>query len=92
LVPSAKLRRLRQAIDANGIGQDQGLPDLFLYNQKGAFQFLEVKKESDTISENQLLYLALIKAVLECHVGIVYLVEEGRTYTPKVYALPQIAT
>jgi hypothetical protein len=88
LIPQDKLAHLRQATQANGIGQDHGLPDLFLYNHKGEIQFLEIKKETDTIKVNQLLYLALIKSILCSHVGIVFLIEEGCEYQPKVYQLP----
>lgn len=90
VIPLAKLTHLRKATENYGIGQDQGLPDLFLYNDEGEYQFLEIKKETDTISEKQLLYLALIKKILGCHVGIVYLVLEGREYTPKTYQLPNV--
>ena len=76
----AKIRELRSGI----VG---GEPDVFLYRESGEMLFLEVKKESDRVSEEQLKCLAQIREVLGADVGIVYLKEETRNYSPKTYNL-----
>lgn len=42
----------------------KGEPDLMLYNDEGEVLFIEVKKESDKIFDEQLRCLAQIKAIL----------------------------
>ncbi|MEH0676144.1 VRR-NUC domain-containing protein [Vibrio scophthalmi] len=68
-----------------------GEPDLFLYKDDGSVLFMEVKKESDRISEAQIECLSQIKSILGCEVGVVYLAEEERDYTPKRYEIDHIA-
>ena len=87
ILDSKKLCLLRQVAADKGYGNDRGLPDLFLYNEQGDVQFLEVKKESDRIQKRQLVFLAMIKGILGCDVGVVYLKEIGKSYIPKVYEL-----
>lgn len=87
ILDSEKLHHLRQVAQSKGYGNDRGLPDLFLYNERGDVQFLEVKKERDRIHKRQLEFLAMIRGILGCDVGVVYLKEEERSYVPKVYAL-----
>ncbi|TOG31685.1 VRR-NUC domain-containing protein [Vibrio parahaemolyticus] len=67
-----------------------GEPDLFLYRENGSILFLEVKKESDRISVEQLLCLAQIKSIFGFEVGVVYLAETNQNYTPKTYELDVI--
>ena len=76
----SKIRRLRKGI--NG-----GEPDVFLYKNANEILFLEVKKESDKISEGQLKCLAQIYGILEADIGVVYLREETKSYRPKTYEL-----
>lgn len=76
----SKIRRLRK--DDTG-----GEPDVFLYKDANEILFLEVKKESDKISEEQLICLAQIKGILEADVGAVYLKEKNKAYKPKTYEL-----
>ena len=64
-----------------------GEPDVFLYKETGETLFLEVKKEQDKIFSEQLVCLAQIKAILKADVGVVYLKEESKTYTPNIYEL-----
>jgi len=65
----------------------KGEPDLMLYDDKSNVMFIEVKKESDTITAEQLRCLAQIKAILKADVKIVYLKEKTKSYTPKKYEL-----
>lgn len=64
----------------------KGEPDLFLHRNE-LNRFLEVKKQSDHVSESQLHCLAAIRAVLKAEVGVVYLAKAGRAYKPKTYEL-----
>ncbi|MDF4415098.1 VRR-NUC domain-containing protein [Vibrio parahaemolyticus] len=68
-------------------GKSKGEPDLMLYKEDGSLMFVEVKKQSDRVSTEQLVCLAQIKSILGCEVGITYLAEENRNYTAKTYEL-----
>lgn len=68
-------------------GISKGEPDLMLYKEDGSLMFVEVKKQSDRVSTEQLVCLAQIKSILGCEVGITYLAEEKRNYTAKTYEL-----
>lgn len=65
----------------------KGEPDLMLYNHEGDVLFIEVKKESDKIFDEQLRCLAQIKAILGADVKIVYLKEKQKSYKSKKYEL-----
>jgi len=73
----SKIRRIRE-------GLSSGEPDVFLYRNSGETLFLEVKKENDRISQEQLVCLAQIKGILESEVGVVYL-KEASKYTSQKY-------
>jgi hypothetical protein len=88
IVPPEKLekfRRLRGTPQEVNFGA--GEPDLFLYRDIGDYMFIEVKKERDFIRPIQMKCLSLIKATLDCPIGIVYLREEIQHYGPKTYLL-----
>lgn len=68
-------------------GLTSGEPDLMLYKEDGSVLFVEVKKQSDRVSEAQLICMAQIKSILGCDVTVAYLAEAGQTYTPKSYML-----
>jgi hypothetical protein len=84
IIPADDLQRFRQLQAADPlIRSGAGEPDLFLYNEKGAFMFVEVKKGPDRIRAPQLRCIALILAILRCPVDIVHLREERQSYRPK---------
>lgn len=68
-------------------GISKGEPDLMLFKEDGSLMFVEVKKQSDCVSKEQLICLAQIKSILGCEVAIAYLAEENRKYTAKKYEL-----
>ncbi|CAH8242497.1 hypothetical protein VAE122_50012 [Vibrio aestuarianus] len=58
-----------------------------LYKDDGTVLFIEVKKESDKLSDTQIICLSQIKSILGCDVAVVYLAEETKTYQPKTHEL-----
>ncbi|WP_217527412.1 MULTISPECIES: VRR-NUC domain-containing protein [Vibrio] len=72
-------------------GLKSGEPDLFLYKEDGSVLFVEVKKQSDRVSQAQLVCMEQIKSVLGCDVAVAYLAEENQSYTPKSYELNVIS-
>lgn len=68
-------------------GLSSGEPDLMLYKDDGTVLFIEVKKESDKLSDTQIICLSQIKSILGCDVAVVYLAEETKTYQPKTHEL-----
>ena len=80
-----KFRDLRKELDNNKKGS--GEPDVMLYNDKKEVLFIEVKRGNDVMSDAQLTCLAHIKSILEAEVGVVYVCEAGKKYTPKKYEL-----
>jgi len=88
LVPSEKLTRFRALRAGTNDGKlGKGEPDLFLYRDSEECKFVEVKKETDRISQAQLRCMAQIMAILEYPVELVYLCEEGRDHKPRTYVL-----
>jgi hypothetical protein len=65
-----------------------GEPDLFLYKPTGEIKFVEVKKQGDTLKDNQLICMAQLREFLGCEAEIVYLHEGGRrARTPRRYSI-----
>ncbi len=64
-----------------------GEPDLMLFKTDGSVLFVEVKKQTDRLSQEQLNCLSQIKSILGCDVAVAYLAEEGKKYNPKTYSL-----
>lgn len=79
LASAPKLRALREERRRSGDGRKgYGEPDLFLYKPSGEMMFIEVKKQSDTVKDNQLACLAQIRQFLTCPAHVVYLQQRGR--------------
>ncbi|GEJ56661.1 VRR-NUC domain-containing protein [Anaeromyxobacter diazotrophicus] len=79
LAPAPMLRELRDARRALPDGRKgYGEPDLFLFKPSGELMFLEVKKEGDTVKDNQLVCLAQIRQHLCCPADVVFLQERRR--------------
>ncbi len=88
VIPAGDLKRFRHAQAADPlISKGGGEPDLFLYNDSGAFMFVEVKMKSDRLGAKQIRCIALVRAVLHCPVDIVYLREERQVYQAKTHSL-----
>jgi VRR-NUC domain len=81
------LTQFRAVRESCGRADGKGEPDLFLAREDGAALFLEVKKQHDRVSPEQLQCLAQIRAILKAGVGIVYLRLAGSPYRPKRYEL-----
>jgi hypothetical protein len=78
LAPAARLRALREERRRSVDGRKgYGEPDLFLYKPTGEMKFVEVKKQSDTVKDNQLVCLAQIQEFLGCPAEIVHLRASG---------------
>lgn len=78
IAPAVTLRALREQRRRSLDGRKgYGEPDLFLYKPTGEMMFLEVKKQGDTVKDNQLVCLAEIRECLGCPADIVYLQESG---------------
>ncbi|CAK2011026.1 VRR-NUC domain-containing protein [Vibrio crassostreae] len=73
-----------RAIRSNKAG---GEPDLLLYKEDGSLLFVEVKKQSDSLSQAQIICLAQIKSILNCEVAVAYLAEENQSYVAKTHEL-----
>jgi VRR-NUC domain len=84
--PSA-LTLYRAVRESCGRADGKGGPDLFFSREDGTALFVEVKKQRDRVSLEQLQCLAQIRAVLKAGVGIVYLRLAGAPYRPKRYEL-----
>lgn len=82
-----KLSDFRRKRVECGRADGKGEPDLFLAHPNGSSLFLEVKKERDIISPEQLECLAQIHGILHADIGVVYLAEAGVPYRPKRYDL-----
>ena len=76
----SKIREIRK-------GLSSGEPDVFLYRKNGETLFIEVKKENDRISREQLVCLGQIKGILESEIGVVYLKEASKAYKAKQYEI-----
>ena len=87
LIPEERLSEFREVRKEEDEMSGVGEPDVMLYNDNGQILFLEVKKENDKISNDQLKCLAQIKSILKAEIGIVYLREENQKYSPQKYAL-----
>lgn len=90
IFPDDKLNKFHKARHKEDSMSGIGEPDVMLYKDKGESLFLEVKKEKDRISKEQLTCLAQIKSILEADIGIIYLREENQKYSPKKYELDLI--
>jgi hypothetical protein len=74
VAPAPRLRALRDERRRSLDGRrGYGEPDLFLYKPSGEMMFVEVKKQSDTVKDNQLVCLAQIREFLGCPAHVVYL-------------------
>ena len=74
-----------------GRSDGKGEPDLFLQGQNGLTLFLEVKKDRDEASEEQLQCLAQIRALLNADVGVVRIITVGEVVQPRRYELDLVA-
>lgn len=83
----SRLEEFRRVRELCGRADGKGEPDLFLSHPDRGPLFLEVKKEHDRISLEQLECLAQIRGILQAGIGVVYLVESGVPYRPKRYEL-----
>lgn len=87
IVPPEKLRTFRterRRTERGRKGFDE--PDLFLFRGT-EFMFVEVKKERDVPSKEQLVCLAQVRALLECEARIIYLAEERQAHRPRTWAV-----
>jgi hypothetical protein len=82
-----KLDEFRRKRVECGRSDGKGEPDLFLHHPNGGSLFLEVKKERDQVSREQLECLGQIRGILHADIGIVYLAKAGVPYRPKRYEL-----
>ena len=88
IIPKHSLSRFQ---DQRAAGTDRrlgaGTPDLFLYDTRGRFKFVEVKKTTDSLRSAQFRCIAQIMKTLGCEVDLVYLREARQRYTPRTYLL-----
>jgi hypothetical protein len=85
--PPERLAAFRQARETSGRSDGKGEPDLFLHRNYLEAMFVEVKKQGDVVSREQLECIAQISNLLAAEVRIVYLVERGKTHVPREYDL-----
>jgi Holliday junction resolvase-like predicted endonuclease len=79
IAPVLALQQLRTARRRSLDGRKgYGEPDLFLHHPSGRIMFLEVKKGSDRLKENQLVCLAQIRQFLGCRAEVVFLREQAQ--------------
>jgi len=88
---TAQLQAFRSQRVLSGRADGKGEPDLFLRKQDGSALFLEVKKDRDEVTEEQLQCLAQIRAVLNAQVGVVRIIPIGAKSHSRRYELDLVA-
>lgn len=87
----AQLEVFRAQRVLSGRADGKGEPDLFLRKDDGSVLFLEVKKDRDEVSEEQLQCLAQIRAMLNAQIGVVRVIPIGAKSHFRRYELDLVA-
>jgi len=88
---AVQLEAFRQQRVSCGRGDGKGEPDLFLRKPDGSTLFLEIKKDRDEVSAEQLQCLAQIRALLNAQIGVVRVTSVGSRFHPRRYELDLVA-